>query len=142
MGALPALGLLDKCPTEERGLRRMTGFVVVEGKERDSGISMADSCPCSGASSPLSRSLLASLSLACRYPTPSSSYLADPFFPCSGSFVFPDPGESFLCVRTLLLHWHLSSYSPVGGDGLRNLLAGLSLSSPSLLHGSSISEPL
>lgn len=116
MRAFPALGLLDKCPAEELGLRCMTGFMVVEVEERGSDISMADSCLYAGARSPLSKFLLASLSLACRYPTPSSSYLVGPFFPYSGSSVhfgqetdFPGPGESFLCVRTLLLHWHLSS---------------------------------
>lgn len=43
--ALPASGLLDKCPAEERGLHRMTGFVVVEGEGRASGISMARLLP-------------------------------------------------------------------------------------------------
>lgn len=40
-GARPALGLVDKCPAEACGLHHMTCSVLVEGEERDSGLSVA-----------------------------------------------------------------------------------------------------
>lgn len=39
-GARPALGLVDKCPAEACGLHHMTCSVLVEGEERDSGLSV------------------------------------------------------------------------------------------------------